>query len=264
MQRFSTIQPLLISSPKNILIVGASGAIGFAFYEQTRTLYPNSQILLFARNTEKLMAQLNQSQFNTTPNALTTVIELDLESPTQIEQACLKITPKSQYDLVFIASGWLHDKQFSPEKTWQTLELESLHKAYQINAVGPILFLKTLFKTIDLNHPMVIGVLSARVGSISDNRLGGWHSYRASKAALNMLIKNLAIELTRKRKPICIVGLQPGTTDSALSKPFQRHIPADQLQTATFTSQKLLTVLQTLTLDDSGKLFDFEGERFEP
>jgi len=126
------------------------------------------------------------------------------------------------------------------------------------------MFLKRLFESLDLTHPTLIGVLSARVGSISDNRMGGWHSYRASKAALNMLIKNFAIELTRKRKPICLVGLQPGTTDSALSQPFQKLLSPDQLQTPDFTAQKLLAMMQQLTLNDSGKLYDFKGCQFEP
>lgn len=258
---FSTEQPLLSTDPKNILILGASGAIGFAMFQQVQSRYPSSQLFLMARNTQALAQQIQQTAQKSDPIHF---IPIDLESPDKIEQACLEIPSKTPIDLVFIASGWLHDNQYSPEKTWQSLEAQSLHKSYQINAVGPALFVKQLFKQIDLNHPMVIGILSARVGSISDNRMGGWHSYRASKAALNMLIKNFAIELTRKRKPVCIVGLQPGTTDSALSKPFQRHLAPDQLQSPEFTAQKLFGVLQTLTFDDSGKLFDFEGARFEP
>lgn len=258
---FSTEQPLLSTDPKTILILGASGAIGFAIIQQVQSRFPKSQLILMARNTQVLAQQIEQTALKS--DSIRT-IPIDLESPEKIEQACLEIPSKTPIDLVFIASGWLHDSQFSPEKTWQSLDAESLHKSYQINAVGPALFIKQLFKQIDLSHPMVIGILSARVGSISDNRMGGWHSYRSSKAALNMLIKNFAIELTRKRKPVCIVGLQPGTTDSALSKPFQRHIAADQLQSPEFTSAKLLDVLQTLSFKDSGKLFDFEGGCFEP
>jgi NAD(P)-dependent dehydrogenase (short-subunit alcohol dehydrogenase family) len=102
------------------------------------------------------------------------------------------------------------------------------------------------------------------VGSISDNRLGGWHAYRASKAALNMLIKNYAIELVRQKPGHVIVGLQPGTTDTGLSAPFQRNVPKDQLQTPEFTATRLLGVMRRLRQEDSGGLFDFEGLPFAP
>jgi NAD(P)-dependent dehydrogenase (short-subunit alcohol dehydrogenase family) len=109
-----------------------------------------------------------------------------------------------------------------------------------------------------------VGIVSARVGSISDNRLGGWHAYRASKAALNMLIKNFAIELARKNPAHIVVGLQPGTTDSALSAPFQRNVPAGQLQTPDYTAAQLLRVMNTLRPEDSGGLYDFLGLPFAP
>jgi NAD(P)-dependent dehydrogenase (short-subunit alcohol dehydrogenase family) len=124
--------------------------------------------------------------------------------------------------------------------------------------------LQALLQQMDLKHPCKIGVLSARVGSISDNRMGGWHSYRASKAALNMLLKNLAIELTQKKSAITLVGLQPGTTASALSQPFTQRINPSQLHTASFSAQRLYHVLQTLTPAQSGQLFDFNGAVFEP
>ena len=258
----TVLNPLLQAShPNQILILGATGAIGQAFYQQMASQYPDSQITLFARNLTKLQKQVTEIK---PIHANTLTFKIDLESTDSIDQACSNIPKGKSFDLIFIASGWLHDAQFSPEKTWKSLDSESLHKSYQINAVGPTLFLKTLFNTMNLKHPTVIGVLSARVGSISDNRMGGWHSYRASKAALNMLIKNMAIELQRKRCPVCIVGLQPGTTDSALSKPFQRHLSQDQLQSPAFTSQKLFKVMQTLTKAQSGTLLDFEGQTFEP
>lgn len=117
---------------------------------------------------------------------------------------------------------------------------------------------------VDRKHPIKIGILSTRVGSVSDNRLGGWHSYRANKSALHMLIKNIAIKCNNTRKPITIVGLQPGTTDTALSAPFQQSLTEAQLQTPEFTAKHLIKVMNVLEKDDSGKLFDFEGFPFEP
>jgi NAD(P)-dependent dehydrogenase (short-subunit alcohol dehydrogenase family) len=121
-----------------------------------------------------------------------------------------------------------------------------------------------LLAKLNPKHPTTIGILSARVGSISDNQLGGWHSYRASKAALNMLIKNFAIELNRLKRPTIVVGLQPGTTDTNLSEPFKRNVPPDHLQTPEFTASHLLRVMQGLQAQDSGQLFDFLGIAFAP
>ena len=136
--------------------------------------------------------------------------------------------------------------------------------AYRVNAIGPTLLIKHLVPRLSDDRPAHVGVLSARVGSISDNRLGGWHAYRASKAALNMLIKNLAIEWSRNRLPHVVVGLQPGTTDTALSAPFLRSVPAGQLQTPDYTADQLIKVMRRLRAEDSGGLYDFLGLPFEP
>jgi len=105
----------------------------------------------------------------------------------------------------------------------------------------------------------VFAALSARVGSISDNRLGGWYAYRASKAALNMVLKTLAIEIGRRFKNQIIVGLHPGTVDTDLSKPFQGNVPEGKLFTAEFSAEKLLDVVDGLSAEDSGNLFDWAG-----
>nr|MDJ0740379.1 SDR family NAD(P)-dependent oxidoreductase [Gammaproteobacteria bacterium] len=167
-------------------------------------------------------------------------------------------------DWVMVATGWLHDRAHSPEKTFRALDAEHLMQAYRVNAVGPALLIKHLLPRMDLSRLCRIGVLSARVGSISDNRLGGWHAYRASKAALNMLIRNYAIELARKSDRLVIVGLQPGTTDTRLSAPFQRHVPPGQLQSPQFTATHLVEVMTRLVPADSGGLFDFLGLPFDP
>mgnify|MGYP001827470450 FL=1 len=151
-----------------------------------------------------------------------------------------------------------------PEKTCKSLDAEHLLHAYRINAVGPALLLKHLTTRLNPARACRVGIVSARVGSISDNRLGGWHAYRASKAALNMLIKNFAIELARKNPAHIVVGLQPGTTDSALSAPFQRNVAAGQLQTPEYTAVQLPRVINSLRPEDSGGVFDFLGLPFAP
>ena len=158
----------------------------------------------------------------------------------------------------------MHDSEHKREKTYKSLDAENLLHAYRINAVGPALLVKHLIPRLNSATACKLGIVSAWVGSISDNRLGGWRAYRASKAALNMLIRNFAIELARKNPTHVIVGLQPGTTDTALSAPFQRNVPDGQLQTPEYTAAQLLRVVNALRSEDPGGLYDFLGRPFAP
>jgi len=244
--------------PNCVLVVAASGGIGQAYCEQILKQYPHVKLIRMARDLQSL-TQLKGNVLD---------IELDLGSDESIENAIAELTNSSlkdiQIDWTFIASGWLHDANTKPEKTHRSLSREHLMHSYNINAIGPVLLVSKVLNSIDKKQAMKIGVLSARVGSVSDNRLGGWHSYRASKSALHMFIKNIAIETKNARRPITIVGLQPGTTDTALSKPFQKGLTEAQLQTPEFTASHLIEVMNALEQADSGKLFDFEGMTFEP
>jgi NAD(P)-dependent dehydrogenase (short-subunit alcohol dehydrogenase family) len=191
-------------------------------------------------------------------------IAFSLDDEQAIAGAVSQVPAGFPLDWVLIATGWLHDDERQPEKTFRTLDADHLLHAYRVNAVGPALLVKQLLLQVPVTRQARVGVLSARVGSISDNRLGGWHSYRASKAALNMLLKNYAIEVGRRNQRFIIVGLQPGTTDTGLSAPFQRNVPAEQLQSPVFTAQRLVSVMERLQPGDSGQLFDFEGLAFDP
>lgn len=243
-------------APRSVIVVGASGGIGHAFCEHIHKRYPDARIIRIARNHNKLPAR----------DYIQQDIALDLEQPDSIEHAIASVDDATlvQTDWVFIATGWLHDHNWQPEKTYRNLDAAHLQRAYAINAIGPTLLIQHLLNRLPRKHALKIGVLSARVGSISDNRLGGWHSYRASKAALNMLIKNYAIELNRLRRPVIVVGLQPGTTDTALSAPFQHNVPEGHLQTPDYTADQLIQVMQALQPEDSGQLFDFLGLPFAP
>lgn len=243
-----------MEEPTNFLIAGATGGIGKALCEAIAIRYPDATLIRMARDPEKLMGL----------NCKTIDISFDLADAHSLQQAIEKIPTDINIDWAFIATGWLHDETTQPEKTYKSLSAEQLAQSFNFNTIGPSLLVKHLLERNDRKYPLKIGVLSARVGSISDNRLGGWHSYRASKAALNMLIKNYAIELTRMKRPVVIVGLQPGTTDTLLSAPFQQGVPEGHLQTPEYTANKLVDVLGDLQLDDSGYLFDFLGEKFEP
>jgi NAD(P)-dependent dehydrogenase (short-subunit alcohol dehydrogenase family) len=127
--------------------------------------------------------------------------------------------------------------------------------------VGPALVAKHFLPLLPRQGRSVFAALSARVGSIGDNRLGGWHSYRASKAALNMLIKNASIELARTRPDAVIVGLHPGTVDTGLSKPFQRGVAHNKLFTPEYCAERLIAVTDGLTRDDTGHVFAWDGAR---
>ena len=241
-------------TPRKVLVVGASGGIGQAYCREITTQFPDAQLIRMAR-----------SRGNLEPLGIPSLdFEFDLTDEESIEAAIAELPEKSAIDWVFIATGWLHDETHQPEKSLRSLSGEQLLKSYQINTFGPALLIKNLLARLTPKHPVTIGILTARVGSISDNRLGGWYSYRSSKAALNMLIKNVAIECSRMKKPIVIVGLQPGTTDTALSAPFQRGVSVDDLQTPEYTASQLIQVMAALDESDSGLLYDFLGLPFDP
>ena len=166
-------------------------------------------------------------------------------------------------DLIIVATGLLHRDGKGPEKSMRELDPEWMIENYRINAVGPALIAKHFLPLMPRDRRTCFAVLSARVGSISDNRLGGWHSYRASKAALNMLIRNLSIEWQRKNPRSIIVGVHPGTVETPLSAPFKGNPATERLAPADAAKQ-LLGVLDGLNPDQSGQLFAYNGDLIAP
>ncbi|MWV27879.1 SDR family NAD(P)-dependent oxidoreductase [Aurantiacibacter rhizosphaerae] len=168
-------------------------------------------------------------------------------------------------DLVIVATGLLTlANGTGPERTLKQLDSAAMARVMHLNTIGPALIAKHVLPLFPRTEPASFAAISARVGSIGDNRIGGWHSYRASKAALNMLIRNFAIELGRTHKQAIIVGLHPGTVDTQLSEPFQNNLPEGQLTAPEDSAANLLSVLEGLTPEDSGDVFDWKGERIEP
>ncbi|MEO6361030.1 MAG: SDR family NAD(P)-dependent oxidoreductase, partial [Sphingomicrobium sp.] len=151
-----------------------------------------------------------------------------------------------------------------PEKTYRDLSQSALMRYFAVNAVGPALIAKHFLPLLPKDEPSVFAALSARVGSITDNRLGGWYGYRSSKAALNMLIKTLAIELARTRPLAICVGLHPGTVDTKLSKPFQKNVGPDRLFSTARAACQLIDVLDHLTPAQSGNCFAWDGKQIAP
>lgn len=189
---------------------------------------------------------------------------IDITSETSIEEAAGLLRDKAPYSTILITSGLLHDSSVSPEKALRELDQQSLMRLFAVNAVGPALVAKHFVPLLPKHGRCIFAALSARVGSIGDNRLGGWYGYRASKAALNMYIKTLAIELARTRPEAICVALHPGTVDTDLSKPFQKAVPSNRLFSPDQSAAHLLGVLDQLTPDQSGRCFAWDGAEINP
>jgi len=187
---------------------------------------------------------------------------LDLTDEASIAAAAAGITATP--DLIVVTTGLLHEGEHCPEKSMAALDADWLMRQYAINAIGPALIAKHFLPLMPKTGRCVFAVLSARVGSIGDNKLGGWYGYRAAKAGLNQLIRTIAIEERRRNDRAIVVGLHPGTVDTGLSKPFQANVRADQLFAADRAAVQLLDVIEGLKAPDSGRLFDWEGKEITP
>lgn len=185
--------------------------------------------------------------------------EVDITDEASIAAAAPRIGP---VDKVIVATGLLHDGAQPPEKSYRALDPAALARSFAVNAIGPALVAKHVLPLLPRDRRAVFAALSARVGSISDNRLGGWYAYRASKAALNQLIRTLAVELRRTHPLAICVGLHPGTVDTRLSAPFQRGVP--DLFTPERSAAALLGVLDGLTPEQSGRLWAWDGREIAP
>lgn len=163
--------------------------------------------------------------------------------------------------LIFNAAGVLHGPDLQPEKSVSQLRLDSLQAVFAINAFAPILLAQALLPLLRQRGPVVFASLSARVGSIGDNRLGGWYAYRASKAAQNQLIRTLAIELRRLNRQSCCLLLHPGTVDTPLSTPFQAGVAADRLFSPERAADQLLRLVASAETVDSGRFLAWDGSQ---
>ncbi|KQP47998.1 C-factor [Brevundimonas sp. Leaf280] len=184
----------------------------------------------------------------------------DLEDEASLASAAERIGQGPAPTLIVVATGVLHDG-LQPERSFRQLNAEHLLRDYRVNAVGPALAAKHLLPLMPRDRRAVFAALSARVGSIADNRLGGWHAYRASKAALNMILRNLSVEMARSHPQAVIAGLHPGTVATDLSAPFQKGVAEGKLFTADHSAERLLSVLSNLTPADSGGVFAWDGVR---
>ena len=218
------------------VVVGASGGIGAALVEAIGLSDRFDRVVALSRNT---------------------MPELDLLDARTIERAAALLAGAGDLRLVMVATGFLHGAGRPPEKSWSELDPQVLAHAFAVNATGPALLMKHFLPLLPRTGKAVFAALSARVGSIGDNRLGGWYAYRASKAALNQLVRTAAIELRRRRPEALCVALHPGTVDTALSAPFRK--PGLALQTPKAAAARLLAVIDGLDAAESGHVFDQNG-----
>lgn len=236
--------------PECIAIFGASGGIGQALSVEAANR--GSHVWAGSRAAKKF------DQSGISPFAF------DLNDENSIAEAA-RLMRDDPPAVLIVATGVLTLADGTgPERTYRKLDPAVMAEVFALNTIGPALIAKHMLPLLPRNERAVFAALSARVGSISDNGLGGWHSYRASKVALNMLLKNFAIELGRTHKQAIVAGLHPGTVDSDLSKPFQGNLPEGQLTEPEQSACNLLDVLDRLTPEDSGDVFDFAGKRIEP
>ena len=217
------------------LVIGASGALGSAFCQWLEEDPHCAAVRALSRST---------------------LPGLDLEQPDSIARAAAELADEAPYQLIVHAAGLLHRADIKPEKSYAALEDAALKAVFQVNAVGPALVLRHFLPLLAPQGAMAL--LSAKVGSIGDNRLGGWYAYRASKAALNMLVKTAAIELARTRPGARLLSLHPGTVVSQLSQPFRGSAAA---RPASVAAWELLTLIDRLSAADSGQFFAYDGER---
>jgi NAD(P)-dependent dehydrogenase (short-subunit alcohol dehydrogenase family) len=235
-------------SGHSALVVGAGGGIGGALVEALAARPEVGRVFATSRSGEAPAA------------AGVTPLRLDLTDEGSVAKAFAEIAGATdRLHGVFVASGVLHGEGFGPERRLEQIDPAALAHVFALNATGPMLVAKHALPLLRHDEPAVFAALSARVGSIGDNRLGGWYAYRASKAALNQLIHTTAIEWRRRAPKALCVALHPGTVDTGLSKPFQRNVPPEKLFSPERAARQLLDVVDGLTPADSGSFFAWDG-----
>lgn len=225
------------------VIIGARGGIGAALADALEKDPNYAQVIRLHRESNPPVNLLDESSIAAAAASLTAALP--------------------SISLVLVATGLLHSNQNGPEKSLRELDPDWMIENLRINAVGPALVAKHFLPIMAKQGPICFAALSARVGSISDNRLGGWHSYRASKSALNMLIRNIAIEWQRKNPQSVVVGLHPGTVETALSAPFKGN-PAHERFSPARAAGDMLSVLHGLKPEQSGQIFAYDGSLVAP
>jgi NAD(P)-dependent dehydrogenase (short-subunit alcohol dehydrogenase family) len=236
------------------LIVGAGQGIGLGVVRQMLKSDRAQQIYATYRNPQSELLTIADSRLQCLP--------MDITEEMQITAVVEKIRSEVKaLHTVINCVGVLHEGTMQPEKSLRQINAEQLLRYFQVNSIGAVLLAKQVQPLLKHGDRAVLATISAKVGSIGDNHLGGWYGYRASKAALNMLMRTAAIEYKRTCPRAIVVALHPGTTDTQLSQPFQRNVPPEKLFSVDRTVQQLLEVIDRLQESDSGEFFSWNGDR---
>ncbi|MDR9432478.1 MAG: SDR family NAD(P)-dependent oxidoreductase [Spiribacter sp.] len=241
------------------VVIGASGGIGAALTERLLAHTSVTRVWAACRQPECPVLEDLVRRFGDRIRPLM----VDVTDASSIEATVAQIRAQTPaVHLLINAFGFLHDAEARiwPEKRIEEITPEGLLRNFQINAMAPALIARHTFALLNHRERAVFASLSARVGSISDNGLGGWYAYRSSKAAQNMLTRGFAVEGARRAKRLIYLALHPGTTDSGLSEPFQSGVPEGKLFSPDFAATKLLEQIDTASIEDSGQFFAWDGQ----
>ena len=239
------------------VIVGGAGGIGLALaQEQLRDEALSRLIVTYrpgrsSRGLEELALRHPARVY---------MLELDITDPVGLEHFAQYLADlEGGIETCINAAGLLHDEHVFPEKSLEQCDAASLVRLFEVNSIGPLMVARALLAAQPRQLPFKFVALSAMVGSIGDNRLGGWYGYRASKAALNQFIRTLANECRTRFPRAAIMAIHPGTTNTALSNPFQRNVPAERLYTPAQTAKRILSVIDSADRKSSGRFFNWDG-----
>jgi len=239
-------------SDLRVAIIGASGGIGSALVELAAQQPNISSIHAFSRAPCSIVS----------PKVVHA--ELDVTDENAVRRGAELAASDGLLDIVVVATGMLWSgEELRPEKNMRELDIAKFSQVFAVNAFGPAMVAKHFLPILRKDTKTVFSALSARVGSIGDNRLGGWYAYRASKAALNMLLKTLAIEHARLWRQSIVIGLHPGTVDTALSRPYSERTAPEKLFSPELSAGHLLQVIDAVGTKDSGSVFAWDGEQIE-
>lgn len=234
-----------LQHPQHIAIIGGSGGIGQALVEELLNRFPVANIAAtFFRTEPSLKNERLQWQ------------QLDIKDPVQIEDWSYQF---ERVDWIINCAGHLHGDTGGPEKSIRALEADFLIESIKINTLPTLLLARYFSSALKRSQAPILATISARVGSIEDNRLGGWYSYRVSKAGLNMALKTLSIEWKHSHPRGCVAALHPGTNNTALSKPFQANVAPENLFDPKYTASSFLNLLSNLRPAQSGKFWAWDG-----
>lgn len=241
---------------KRIVIAGVSGAIGGALATAFLERDPDARVIGLCRNPDRVAEGLRAD-----PRCRILAWDAgDADSPARVAQALDPLLPaKPGIDAFIYASGLLHGPGMFPEKRLEDVAADTMAQAFAVNATGFALLVQALMPWLRHRAFKRIAAISAKVGSIGDNRFGGWYAYRSSKAALNMLVRNLSVELPRRCRPVACVSLHPGTTESALSEPFSQSLAKLTVHTPAETARNLMAVLEAVGEADNGRFLSWDG-----